>query len=116
MYNSADHATNVFAALALSHCIPDMPGAAANPYAATAALAALKWATLARRSFPLLLDYPSVTMSVLSRLQALLRRLRALAGSGDEQASAALVDEAHQLFYEQVVPLAGSEPAVKRWR
>lgn len=53
-------------------------------------------------------------MSQLSRLQALLRRLRALAGSGDEQASATLVDEAQQLYQEQVVPLA--EPAVKRWR
>lgn len=39
-------------------------------------------------------------MSVLSRLQALLGRLTALAGSGDEEASTALAMEAGSLFTE----------------
>lgn len=39
-------------------------------------------------------------MSQLSRLQALLERLSALAGSGDEASSRALAKEAQQLFHE----------------
>lgn len=52
-------------------------------------------------------------MSVLGRLQAVLRRLSALAGSGDEAASEALLQEAGSLSGEPLTLNEAEVPAVR---
>ena len=69
--------------------------------------------TLTSSLFWRLNEHQPATMSVLARLQALLRRLGALAGRDDETASEALLQEARSLAEESSALEEAELPAVR---